>query len=61
MSIEVGTYTPTRPGWKSRIVTSVTETSVTFHGPKEPERTITVEPVNFGAWVYIAQAKREGE
>lgn len=56
MTILPGAYTPTRPGWKSRIVTSVTETSVTFHHADEPERTITVQPETFGVWVYISQA-----
>ena len=61
MTITLGTYRATVGTWPDRIVTDVTDAMVTFHFPDAPDRTITLTPADFGVWVYIAQARRDGE
>lgn len=61
MTPQPGTYRATVGHWPDRIVTHVSDTAVTFHRSGEADRTITVPPFEWGVWVYVAQAKRDGE
>lgn len=61
MTILPGTYTPTRPGHRARHVTHVTDTNVTFQPDGQPNVSHTCLISDFGVWVYIAQARRDGE
>jgi hypothetical protein len=61
MTITPGTYRATVRGWADRIVTHVSDTAVTFHRSGEADRTITITPVDWGVWVYVAQARVVGE
>ena len=58
LTIETGTYVPTRPGHRARTVTNVTDTNVTYTPDGQPNVSHTCLIADFGVWVYIAQAKR---
>lgn len=55
MTIRPGTYRPTRKGFTARVVTSVTDTSVTFTPANQPNVSHTMLVGDFATWAEIAR------
>lgn len=58
MNITPGRYSPTRPGFVPRIVTAVSDHSVTFH-PEGQDRLIPVPTDEWAVWAEITGADRD--
>ena len=58
MNILPGRYSPTRAGFVPRIVTAVSDHSVTFH-PEGQDRPMVLPADEWAAWVEITGADRD--